>query len=67
MKKSLINKILKVTLPLFIEAWKKRSIKHAHRSEEIRGAYREGYWDGVIDTLQIGLNTKSKPEDPILH
>ena len=51
MKKDLINKIIGISLPLFIEAWKRRSVK---QSGELK-VYREGYWDGVIDALQIGL------------
>lgn len=67
MTKSLVDKLIKISLPLFIEAWKLRALKHSDRSDDVRKIYREGYWDGVIDTLQIGLKEKGPPKDTMLH
>ena len=68
MKDSLVDYILRSTLPYFIRAWKKRLAEHTHYSDSDRRVYREGYWDGIIDTLQINLKVDINPEeDSTLH
>lgn len=48
-KKQILTKIL----PAFLEAWQMRLKLKGPLAKN--NSYKEGYWDGVSDTLKIGL------------
>lgn len=55
--------IMQKIFPAFMEAWMLRmKIKGKVAQDK---SYREGYWDGVADTLKIGLSNNQ--EKPTLH
>lgn len=59
-KKQILTKIL----PAFLEAWQLRvQLKGSLAKNK---SYKEGYWDGVSDTLKIGLQPPSVG-DTTLH
>lgn len=55
--------VLKKILPLFLEAWQARLENKGSIAQ--KKTYKEGYWDGVSDTLRIGLGDPNKK--PTLH
>lgn len=59
-KKHILTKIL----PAFLEAWQLRVQSKGPLAKE--KSYKEGYWDGVSDTLKIGLQ-QAGVEKTTLH